>query len=83
MCVSLHYNRPILTDRPTVMHSAKSEVAETAVHCLCSLLEEVPHFNFRLNLMSALVAQLSKRSWNEVRASHFEHSATYADISLL
>ncbi|KAF8311250.1 NOC3p-domain-containing protein [Clavulina sp. PMI_390] len=44
---------------------SKTELFDTALSCLCSLLQEIPHFNFRLNIMSALVAQLSRRSWPE------------------
>lgn len=51
----------------TMAAQAKSNLAETALECLCSLLEELPHFNFRINLMSSIVAQLSKRSWSDVR----------------
>ena len=46
--------------------SAKSELAETALHCMCTLLVEVTHFNFRVNLMSSIVAALSRKSWDKV-----------------
>ncbi|KAI8998713.1 nucleolar complex-associated protein 3 [Trametes punicea] len=42
----------------------KSELAETALHCMCTLLVEVTHFNFRVNLMSSIVAALSRKSWD-------------------
>ena len=45
---------------------AKSELAETALHCMCTLLVEVTHFNFRINLMSSIVAALSRKSWDQV-----------------
>ncbi|KAH9484302.1 Nucleolar complex protein 3-like protein [Psilocybe cubensis] len=41
-----------------------SELADTALHCMCTLLKEVTHFNFRLNLMTCIVARLSKKSWD-------------------
>ncbi|TBU65922.1 nucleolar complex-associated protein 3 [Dichomitus squalens] len=44
---------------------AKSELAETALHCICTLLVEVTHFNFRVNLMSSIVAALSRKSWDK------------------
>ncbi|KZT11382.1 nucleolar complex-associated protein 3 [Laetiporus sulphureus 93-53] len=44
---------------------AKSELAETALHSMCSLLAEVMHFNFRVNLMTCVVAYLSRKSWNQ------------------
>lgn len=31
---------------------------------MCALLKEVTHFNFRTNLMSCIVARLSKKSWD-------------------
>jgi nucleolar complex protein 3 len=45
---------------------AKSELSGTALRCMCSLLTEATHFNYRVNLMSAIVADLSKKSWDEV-----------------
>ncbi|KAI0781022.1 nucleolar complex-associated protein-domain-containing protein [Trametes elegans] len=44
---------------------AKSELAEAALHCMCTLLVEVTHFNFRVNLMSSIVAALSRKSWDK------------------
>nr|VWO98758.1 Tubulin beta chain (Beta-tubulin) [Ganoderma boninense] len=44
---------------------AKSDLAETALHCMCTLLVEVTHFNFRINLMSCIVAALSRKSWDK------------------
>lgn len=46
--------------------TAKSELADPAIHCICTLLVEVTHFNFRDNLMSSIVAHLSRKSWNAV-----------------
>ncbi|OJT15869.1 Nucleolar complex protein 3 -like protein [Trametes pubescens] len=43
----------------------KSELAEPALHCMCTLLVEVTHFNFRVNLMSSIVAALSRKSWDK------------------
>ena len=33
---------------------------------MCTLLVEVTHFNFRVNLMSTIVAALSRKSWDQV-----------------
>ncbi|KAG0707802.1 nucleolar complex-associated protein-domain-containing protein [Suillus ampliporus] len=44
---------------------AKSELAEVALKCMCTLATEVTHFNFRTNLMTCIVARLSKKSWDE------------------
>ncbi|KAJ4495567.1 nucleolar complex-associated protein-domain-containing protein [Lentinula lateritia] len=44
---------------------ARNDLSETALQCICSLLTELVHFNFRVNLMSCVVAQLSKKSWSK------------------
>jgi len=44
---------------------AKGELAETALQCMCSLLVEATHFNFRVNLMNTIVAYLSRKSWDQ------------------
>ncbi|KAG1905689.1 nucleolar complex-associated protein-domain-containing protein [Suillus fuscotomentosus] len=44
---------------------AKSELAEVALKCMCTLATEVTHFNFRTNLITCIVARLSKKSWDE------------------
>ncbi|KZT68113.1 nucleolar complex-associated protein 3 [Daedalea quercina L-15889] len=45
---------------------SKSELADAALQCMCSLLVEVMHFNFRVNLMNCVVAYLSKKSWDKM-----------------
>ncbi|TFY63968.1 hypothetical protein EVJ58_g2909 [Rhodofomes roseus] len=45
---------------------AKSELAEIALQSMCSLLVEVTHFNFRVNLMNCVVAYLSRKSWDKM-----------------
>ncbi|THU90726.1 nucleolar complex-associated protein 3 [Dendrothele bispora CBS 962.96] len=42
---------------------AHSELSEVSLQCICTLLTELTHFNFRVNLMSCVVAQLSRNSW--------------------
>lgn len=44
---------------------AKDELSDIALKCMCTLATEVTHFNFRVNLMSCIVAQLSKKSWDK------------------
>lgn len=44
---------------------AKSELAEVALKCMCTLATEITHFNFRTNLITCIVARLSKKSWDE------------------
>ena len=46
--------------------TAKSGLESVALQCLCTLFVEVTHFNFRVNIMCAIVARLSKKSWDEV-----------------
>ncbi|KAG6818144.1 hypothetical protein H0H87_000049 [Tephrocybe sp. NHM501043] len=43
---------------------ARSDLADIALKSMCTLLKEVTHFNFRTNLMSCIVARLSKKSWD-------------------
>ncbi|KAJ7632584.1 nucleolar complex-associated protein-domain-containing protein [Roridomyces roridus] len=44
---------------------ARSELADIALKSICTLLTELTHFNFRVNLMSCVIARLSKKSWDE------------------
>ncbi|KAH8829176.1 nucleolar complex-associated protein-domain-containing protein [Flagelloscypha sp. PMI_526] len=44
---------------------ARSELAAICLQCMCVLLKDVTHFNFRINLMNCVVARLSRRSWDE------------------
>ncbi|KAF7964822.1 hypothetical protein HWV62_2733 [Athelia sp. TMB] len=48
------------------MHLDKSELAEVALQCMCTLAADVTHFNFRVNLMTCIVARLSKKSWDKL-----------------
>ncbi|KAG0347570.1 hypothetical protein BG004_007474 [Podila humilis] len=45
---------------------AKADMATVAIHCMCNLLTSVTHFNFRLNLMTALIARMSRRKWSQL-----------------
>ncbi|KAH7103818.1 nucleolar complex-associated protein 3 [Auriculariales sp. MPI-PUGE-AT-0066] len=44
---------------------AKSELAPVALQCFCTLLTDLTHFNFRANIMGAVVGHLSRKSWDE------------------
>ena len=37
----------------------------TALQCLCDLLKNVPHFNFRTNIMAVLVPKMNDDSTDE------------------
>ncbi|KAG6911501.1 hypothetical protein DXG01_014575 [Tephrocybe rancida] len=43
---------------------ARSDLSDIALKSMCTLLTEVTHFNFRINLMSCIIARLSKKSWD-------------------
>ncbi|KAI0046095.1 nucleolar complex-associated protein 3 [Auriscalpium vulgare] len=43
---------------------AKAGLEEIALRCMCTLLTTVTHFNFRVNILGAVVARLSKKSWD-------------------
>jgi hypothetical protein len=47
--------------------TGKTEFAELALKSMCTLLTEATHFNFRTNLINAIVMRLSKKSWDKVR----------------
>ncbi|KAI8067569.1 nucleolar complex-associated protein-domain-containing protein [Gongronella butleri] len=44
---------------------ADPSLALVATRCLCTLLTSKPHFNFRLEIMVAVVARMSTLEWNE------------------
>lgn len=52
--------------RPKKKLSGKGAFADIAMRCMCTLLIEVTHFNFRVNLMTCIVSRLSKRTWDDV-----------------
>ncbi|TFK54919.1 nucleolar complex-associated protein 3 [Heliocybe sulcata] len=43
----------------------RTELADMALQSMCTLLTEVTHFNFRTNIMSCVVARLSRKSWDK------------------
>lgn len=61
----------------------RTELAEIALSCMCTLLTEVTHFNFSVNLISCIVARLSRRSWDKVRVLFLRtHMVPADDISM-
>ncbi|KAF8654101.1 hypothetical protein AX16_003634 [Volvariella volvacea WC 439] len=44
---------------------ARSQLADTALQCMCTLLSERTHFNFRVNLINCIVARLSKKNLDQ------------------
>ncbi|KAJ1951977.1 hypothetical protein IWQ62_006325, partial [Dispira parvispora] len=46
---------------PGSTHTTPKSLAEVAVQCLCELLVKAPHFNFRLNILTTLVARLTDK----------------------
>ncbi|KAF4579051.1 hypothetical protein EYR36_000860 [Pleurotus pulmonarius] len=44
---------------------ARNELSAVALQCMCALLVDVTHFNFRVNIMNSVVATLSKKGWDE------------------
>jgi nucleolar complex protein 3 len=46
--------------------AARSDLADVALRCMCTLLTGNTHFNFRVNLMTCIVTRLSKKSWDQV-----------------
>ncbi|KAF8559543.1 nucleolar complex-associated protein 3 [Imleria badia] len=44
---------------------AKTDLADVALKCMCTLASDVTHFNFRVNLIACIVTRLSKKTWDE------------------
>jgi hypothetical protein len=51
------------------LYVERSELADIAIQCMCTLLTEATHFNFRQNLIACIITRLSKKSWDEVRTA--------------
>lgn len=47
--------------RPNPSMPGSEQIASVAVTCACTLVTDVPHFNFRADLVKILVGKLSKR----------------------
>ncbi|KAF8628318.1 hypothetical protein AX15_003865 [Amanita polypyramis BW_CC] len=44
----------------------RTELTETVLKCMCTLLTDLTHFNFRVNLMACIIGQLSRKSWTKM-----------------
>lgn len=54
------------TSRKTVLPSdAESALRKTAVSAACSLIQRVPHFNFRTELLNIIIGQISRKHIDE------------------
>lgn len=51
--------------RPNPAMPGSEQIASVAVTCVCTLVTDVPHFNFRADLVKILVGKLSKRYIDE------------------
>lgn len=50
-----------------ILFLERSVLADVALSCMCTLLAEATHFNFCTNLISCVIARLSRKSWDKVR----------------
>ena len=51
-----------LKDLATCLSGAMVPLRAVALECMCDLLVGVPHFNFRMNIMKALVLRLDSKN---------------------
>ena len=42
----------------------RSEISDVCLQCMCIMLEKASHFNFKVNLMEAIIGRISKLSWD-------------------
>ena len=64
----MYYFAPLHASALSI-HEAKSDLADVALKCMCTLASDATHFNFRINLMACIVSRLSKKTWDEVSFS--------------
>ncbi|KAG9001125.1 hypothetical protein FRB94_004923 [Tulasnella sp. JGI-2019a] len=63
------YEESLLALYQTYLKTLESEIknktglAEVSLRCMCTLLTDLTHFNYRVNIMHSVVAALSKKSW--------------------
>ncbi|KAF9005619.1 nucleolar complex-associated protein-domain-containing protein [Cyathus striatus] len=43
-----------------------TDLAEVALRTMCTLLTDLVHFNFRVNIMTCVITRLSKKSWDNL-----------------
>ncbi|WFD30697.1 hypothetical protein MSPP1_001721 [Malassezia sp. CBS 17886] len=64
----VHVYRDFLECCERELRDAASPLARVALRCFCMLLMRVPHFNYRKNLLAAVVSHLSRRAWTDSSA---------------
>ena len=67
----------------TNFYIAKTDLADIALRSMCTLATEVTHFNFRTNLVTCIVARLSKKSWDEVSHETYSVRAPFHNCLML
>jgi hypothetical protein len=70
-----------LTGRTICYILGKTSLADVALRSMCTLLTEATHFNFRVNLMSSVVARLSKKSWDQVCPASWPHVSGFSPLT--
>lgn len=56
----------------------------TALQCFCDLLMNVPHFNFRTNIVAVLVPMMNDRSaQDEVSCVKNNHPSIFRELSII
>ncbi|KAG8897066.1 hypothetical protein FRB99_008473, partial [Tulasnella sp. 403] len=50
----------------------KSDLVEVGLQSMCTILTDLTHFNYRVNIMNSVVAYLSKKSWDKNSAMCLE-----------
>ncbi|CAG8597865.1 20334_t:CDS:10 [Gigaspora margarita] len=68
-----HFEQNLVSNYQAYLKSLEAElkehtVAETALKCMCDLLISVSHFNFRSNLMMAIVCRMSTAEFTKMSA---------------
>lgn len=64
----VHVYRDYLACCESELRQRDSPISAVALRCFCTLLTRVPHFNFRKNILAAVIAHLSRRAWTELSA---------------
>ncbi|KAG9037032.1 hypothetical protein FS842_003385 [Serendipita sp. 407] len=45
--------------------TGKTQLKDTCLRCMCTLLTQLTHFNFRTNILSTLIANISRKTWDD------------------
>lgn len=65
-------------DSVMISFAGKTGLADVSLKCMCTLLVEVTHFNFRANIISCIMGRLSRRGWDEARIFSNSTTAEYS-----